>query len=492
MTERRTNMMEVELAPSSSPSTTTASGASKEAPALTPSESPPSPFNSKTTTSRPRSKSLLNSLNASSGHKRTSSGNILSRFPFFRTNTSTDSRTIPSTDSALHHNAPPNTPPNAPAHNSGESTPSSTQNANTTTIPFPAVPTSSSSDTEPLIQQNQQRNPVLASVIDAQSKTRKRKGSLRKTAILMGNHLRLDHRRNPLSTTEKDSPSPKRGQSQMQQLPTPPGSPTKRESKSNQASPTKKTFTFELPSANSSSDTVPGLIETETGINQPQSKLSLNTNNTNSTSTSFSLTSKLLSPINSPQNYDMTTPESDVQSPLSPLPLSHPPAQNPQNLLSLPPLKMPSPSPSPPSSESSLTAPQLSPHIARRRKQSLSLNKPLLTSPLAAPIIGAGADFPTDEWDYSETEWWGWIILIVTWIVVVVGMGSCLGVWSWAWDVGKTPYAPPELEDDPTLPIVGYYPALMVLTAVMSWVWVVVAWVGMKYFKHAKIQNDDT
>jgi len=97
---------------------------------------------------------------------------------------------------------------------------------------------------------------------------------------------------------------------------------------------------------------------------------------------------------------------------------------------------------------------------------------------------------PDAEWDYSETEWWGWVVLIVTWVVFVTGMGSCLGVWSWAWDVGETPYAPPELEDDPTLPIVGYYPALIILTAVMAWVWVVVAWVGMKYFRHAKISGD--
>jgi len=98
---------------------------------------------------------------------------------------------------------------------------------------------------------------------------------------------------------------------------------------------------------------------------------------------------------------------------------------------------------------------------------------------------------PDVDWDYSETEWWGWIILVVTWLVFVVGIGSCFEVWSWAWDVGETPYAPPELEDDPTLPIVGYYPALIILTAVMSWVWVVVAWVGMKYFKHANISGDD-
>ena len=118
------------------------------------------------------------------------------------------------------------------------------------------------------------------------------------------------------------------------------------------------------------------------------------------------------------------------------------------------------------------------------RKRSNRAKSPLATLPTETVVT-------PEDWDYSETEWWGWVVLIVTWIVFVVGMGSCFGVWSWAWDVGETPYAPPELEDDPTLPIVGYYPALIILTTVMAWVWVVVAWVGMKYFKHAKISGDD-
>ncbi|KAL2442958.1 hypothetical protein ABEF95_004120 [Exophiala dermatitidis] len=113
-------------------------------------------------------------------------------------------------------------------------------------------------------------------------------------------------------------------------------------------------------------------------------------------------------------------------------------------------------------------------------------------SPLATQPQSVAGTPPEDEgWDYSETAFWGYVILIVTWIVFVVGMGSSFGVWSWAWDVGETPYAPPELEDDPTLPIVGYYPALLVLTCVMAWVWVVVAWVGMKYFRHADFKGDD-
>ncbi|KAM7199210.1 hypothetical protein V8F20_005812 [Naviculisporaceae sp. PSN 640] len=123
------------------------------------------------------------------------------------------------------------------------------------------------------------------------------------------------------------------------------------------------------------------------------------------------------------------------------------------------------------------------PSIQRRRSTVQRAKSPLALTMATTPIPP-----PDVDWDYSETEFWGWIILIVTWLVFVIGMGSCFGVWSWAWDVGTTPYAPPELEDDPTLPIVGYYPALIVLTGVMAWVWVVVAWLGMKYFKHSRLE----
>lgn len=121
--------------------------------------------------------------------------------------------------------------------------------------------------------------------------------------------------------------------------------------------------------------------------------------------------------------------------------------------------------------------------LPRRRTTISRARSPLV----AATSLLTAAE---DDWDYSETEWWGWVILVVTWVVFVVGMGSVFGIWNWAWDVGTTPYAPPELEDDPTLPITGYYPCLMILTCVMAWVWVVSAWVGMKYFRHAKISGD--
>ncbi|GAW12674.1 hypothetical protein ANO14919_020440 [Xylariales sp. No.14919] len=131
-------------------------------------------------------------------------------------------------------------------------------------------------------------------------------------------------------------------------------------------------------------------------------------------------------------------------------------------------------------------------HSIQRRR---STNKQQYAkSPLSLQGLATGSpalgNMDSGHHDYSETEWWGWVVLIVTWFVFIVGMGSCLNIWSWAWDVGSTPYAPPELEDDPTLPIVGYYPALIILTSIMAWVWVIVAWVGMKYFRHAKISGD--
>lgn len=131
--------------------------------------------------------------------------------------------------------------------------------------------------------------------------------------------------------------------------------------------------------------------------------------------------------------------------------------------------------------------------IQGRRRSSVQLQQQRAKSPLSLttpiPPQEAVSDFDYYD-DYSDTEFWGWIILFSTWITFVIGMGSCFGVWSWAWDVGTTPYAPPEFEDDPTLPIVGYYPALFVLTWMMVWVWVSVSWVGMKYFRHARVGGD--
>ena len=140
------------------------------------------------------------------------------------------------------------------------------------------------------------------------------------------------------------------------------------------------------------------------------------------------------------------------------------------------------------SASSASSLPRHSTSSSTKPKSSISKHA---RSPLSHTLSTTTSVYPLDApepHDYTETEYWGWVILFVTWLTFTVGMGSCLDIWSWAWDVGETPYAPPELEDDPTLPIVGYYPALIVLTGVVAWAWITVAWVGMKYFRHAKIE----
>jgi len=198
----------------------------------------------------------------------------------------------------------------------------------------------------------------------------------------------------------------------------------------------------------------------------------------------FASQNPLLYPIKTlPMGTDDHLVTSPTSAPATSPTLTYTSTTDEDDILSIPNRSLPIPHPA--SSASDSYFPPGAGSLTRRRsgqkaKSPLSIAG-IATSPLPAPDA---------DWDYSETEWWGWVVLIVTWVVFVTGMGSCLGVWSWAWDVGETPYAPPELEDDPTLPIVGYYPALIILTAVMAWVWVVVAWVGMKYFRHAKISGD--
>ncbi|KAF2799554.1 hypothetical protein K505DRAFT_332473 [Melanomma pulvis-pyrius CBS 109.77] len=269
-----------------------------------------------------------------------------------------------------------------------------------------------------------------------QSQGRKRKGSLRKTAI-------LGKRRNSILNRAPVKPTIN---TQMDSLPSPDDDDT-----------TPRRFSYENPSLNSSSDS---------GW-PPTARLSVSTVSSSHAHAGpdHSTPRVLASPLTSPVGpYASTTDDDDALS------FFRPTASSSSGTSYIP----------------SQHQPLGTTASLQRRRSNRSGQHSSLT------IVHTPADLALDdEWDYSETEWWGWVVLIVTWVVFVVGMGSCLGIWSWAWDVGETPYAPPELEDDPTLPITGYYPALMVCTAVMAWVWVVVAWVGMKYFRHAKVVGED-
>ena len=101
----------------------------------------------------------------------------------------------------------------------------------------------------------------------------------------------------------------------------------------------------------------------------------------------------------------------------------------------------------------------------------------------------------------SETEKWGYILLVLTWLVFVVGMGEILGIWRWSLKNRN-------ISLDTNMPIPGYYVSLTLLSAgVVVWVWVLVRlysfnfilfnlgsfsrliflqtnWTGLKLFRH--------
>lgn len=376
--------------------------------------------------SRPRSASTKSTSSPGSSHRKGRSGSLLSKFHWLRSNDvseKTQGRNQEKDHDKTQDQAGNKLQPKAEVKEPVED--------NT----FPSLP-----GTEP--ESPKLRNATIANVISNHNDGRKRKGSLRKAALLGTGKLRLDRR--------VSNPEP------------PKNSLSRAERRHTQKSPTK--FAFEIPAASSSLETNTHEIP-KRPLPEPVKQPNLNT--------SLDGAAANKSPLNSPtETYVSTTDDDEGITMTTSL----------NGALLPPPAKSASGSPSPPSSESS--GPVQSSPVRRHTSVKGS-------SPLAASQISEYAELE-QGWDYSETEWWGWVIFVVTWIVFVVGMGSCFEVWSWAWDVGQTPYAPPELEDDPTLPIVGYYPALIILTAVMSWVWVVVAWVGLKYFKHAKIQSEDT
>ncbi|KAK0304962.1 hypothetical protein LTR01_007167 [Friedmanniomyces endolithicus] len=307
------------------------------------------------------------------------------------------------------------------------------------------------------------------------TKARKRKGSLRKTALLGGKRNMSESNQRKSSGSAK-SPL---GNVLLKPLPLPPAVPDEVSETDAEVSDAmdvvsatpsvKKQFSYE-DSLGIAAGLDGALVEP---LAVTAARLSLLTDHkaqqpagvpTNSS------TNELGSPLEmrSPTSYASTTSDDEI------LTFDHPVHQ--QSAISLPkPVASTATSYFPPTpSSTSLLKPN-------------SKNHP--RSPLSHTVSSSSLYSPSPPaHDYTETAYWGWVILFATWLTFTVGMGSCLEIWSWAWDVGETPYAPPELEDDPTLPIVGYYPALMVLTGVVAWVWVVVAWVGMKYFRHAGIE----
>ena len=68
-------------------------------------------------------------------------------------------------------------------------------------------------------------------------------------------------------------------------------------------------------------------------------------------------------------------------------------------------------------------------------RRALRTRSPLAPHPNSASASPVASD---EEWDYSETATCGYVLLTCCFLIFVVGMGSCLGVWTYAWDGKRT------------------------------------------------------
>ncbi|KAK5674417.1 hypothetical protein LTS10_012805 [Elasticomyces elasticus] len=359
-------------------------------------------------------------------HRRTISGSILQRLNFLR----------PSSENAR--------PP------SRDKEPTS---------PKSAKSRKSIDDDSPIVSPTSPKGESAMSFALRPAKSRKRKGSLRKTALLGGKRILSESRERKNSVSAKSPLGNVSVQPVVQDARPHPSSGIDDDFRA-PAMPTALDGTAEAPKP-------PAVSAARLSLLTSQDNPEEDAISTTSSTTELGSPLEIRSPV-SQTSYASTTSDDDLLT-------FDRPAQN--NTLSATSLLKPM--------SSSATSYFPTPSTTSLLKP----NKHHPRSPLSHTVSSSSLYPPSPPpHDYTETAFWGWVILFSTWLTFTVGMGSCLGLWSWAWDVGETPYAPPELEDDPTLPIVGYYPALMVLTGVVAWVWVVVAWVGMKYFRHAGIE----
>ncbi|KAK6395653.1 hypothetical protein LTR65_010672 [Meristemomyces frigidus] len=406
-------------------------------------------------TSTPTSPTAPTSPNKSSGHKRSFSGNILQKFNFLRSVGSDDGRP-PSRDKEPQV---PKSPKSAKSRKSID---------DDSPITSPTSPIAESFKTFAL-------RPV---------KARQRKGSLRKTALLGGKRIMSEgrERKNSLSAKSPLSKSSAQQPSQHQEPTSIPYAAFGGEYNAPVLLNGPSQVPQQLPMRQFSNDGSITTSSSDSGRFEPApvtaSRLSLVTEHKATLQTAGSSLNDLGSPLDiksptSQTSYASTTDDDDVLT--FDRPANGFPAQS--NIL------LPKPNTS--AATSYFPSSPLEGSLPARKTSSSKHER----SPLSHAISSSSL-YPemVEPHDYTETEYWGWIILFATWLTFTIGMGSCLDIWSWAWDVGETPYAPPELEDDATLPIVGYYPALMVLTGVVAWCWITVAWLGMKYFRHAKIE----
>ncbi len=91
----------------------------------------------------------------------------------------------------------------------------------------------------------------------------------------------------------------------------------------------------------------------------------------------------------------------------------------------------------------------------------------------------------------SNLEFYGYLIIIVTWAMFVVSIGCIFNLWEWCLgnDNPLLQYIIDQtlvLDGDGMAVVDNYYIYSLFLSFVIIWIWCVISWISMKLFRHTK------
>lgn len=98
--------------------------------------------------------------------------------------------------------------------------------------------------------------------------------------------------------------------------------------------------------------------------------------------------------------------------------------------------------------------------------------------------------------DINNLKMYGYLIIIMAWLIFVISVGTILNLWSWSFNVRPETFQ--YLESFPWVAAIitqwkeqnkivdNYYLLAFVLNFVILWIWAVVSWISMKLFRHSK------
>lgn len=111
-------------------------------------------------------------------------------------------------------------------------------------------------------------------------------------------------------------------------------------------------------------------------------------------------------------------------------------------------------------------------------------------------IMNLKDEYQPQEEYLRNLKVYGYLFLIVTWILFIFAMGTIFNLWQWCFnenniliDYLKSIYWINILLDDikdQNKIVDNYYIYIFFLNFVILWIWAVVSWISMKLFRHSK------